>query len=167
MASYKQSQTTYPYFCQSGPGSNTDISMNAIAISPTFWNNGTNLEKGSDCITTNTANGLLFTAPVSGLYYFEIILNCLNNSSTYSDDSGKWGITITRASPLTNSTRSISDNPENIATDGTEYNTQFSTTVYLNQNDTVKMYSAVFTTPVQRYLANSCFFMGYLVGGFS
>ena len=165
MASYKQLQTTYPYFCQSGPGTNTDISMNSIATSPTFWNSGTNLEKGSDCITTNTANGLVFTAPVKGLYYFKIILNCINNGNG-GDDSGDWGITITRASPLSNSTRKITDNPENIATTATEYNSQFSTIVYLNQSDTVKMYSFGFIN-AQTYLANSCFFMGYLVAGFS
>jgi hypothetical protein len=165
MASYKQLKTTYPYFCQSGPGTNQDVSMSTIATSPTFWNNGTNLERGSACITTNTSNGLLFTAPVSGLYYFEIILNCVNEDAA-NPNSGQWGITITRASPLSNSTRSISDNPENISTTAIEYNTQFSTIAYLNANDTVKMYSATFNA-VQRYLANSCFFMGYLVAGFS
>jgi hypothetical protein len=163
MASYKQSQTTYPYFCQSGPGSNTDISMNNIATSPTFWNNGTNLEKGSDCITTNTANGLLFTAPVKGLYYFKIILNCLNQSNP-GDDSGDWGFIITKSGSST--IRKIADNPEFFATTVTEYNTQFSTIAYLNANDTVKMYGSGFVSP-QTYLANSCFFMGYLVAGFS
>jgi hypothetical protein len=76
-----------------------------------------------------------------------------------------WGITITRASPLTNSDRYIIDNPSNIATIVTEYNTQFSTNVYLNANDTVKMYGTQFTNQ-QVYLANRCFFMGYLVAGF-
>ena len=163
MASYKQLQSTYPYFCQSGPSSNTSISINNISTSSTFWNDGTNLERGSASVTTNTANGLVFTAPVKGLYYFEIILNCL--SASLSDDSGTWGITITRASPLTNSDRYIIDNPSNIATITTEYNTQFSTNVYLNANDTVKMYGTQFTNQ-QVYLANRCFFMGYLVAGF-
>ena len=161
MASYKQLQSTYPYFCQSGPSSNTSISINNISTSSTFWNDGTNLERGSASVSL--ANGLVFTAPVKGLYYFEIILNCLSGS--LSDDSGMWGITITRASPLTNSDRYIIDNPSNIATITTEYNTQFSTNVYLNANDTVKMYGTQFTNQ-QVYLANRCFFMGYLVAGF-
>ena len=165
MASYRQSQSTYPYFCQSGPSSNTDTNITSISTSSTFWNGGTNLERGSASVTTNTSNGLVFTAPVEGLYYFEIILNCLNNSAT-GDDSGTWGITITRASPLTNSDRYIIDNPSNIATTGTEYNTQFSTNVYLNASDTVKMYGTQFTN-LETYLANKCFFMGYLVAGFS
>ena len=165
MAAYKQSQTSYPYFCQSGPGTNQDVIMNTIATSPTFWNDGTNLERGSQCITTNTSNGLVFTAPVSGLYFFEIILNCINEDGENSN-SGEWGIIVTRASPLSSSTRYLKDNQEYYSTTTREYNTQFSTIAHLNANDTVRMYSATFSS-AQRYLANSCFFMGYLIAGFS
>ncbi len=163
-ASFKQSQSTYPYFCQSGPSANTDTNLASICTSTTFWNGGTNLERGSACITTNTANGLVFTAPVKGLYHFTIMLNMLNQSNT-GDDSGYWGITITKSGVATN--RTIQDDQENIATTTTEYNTQFSTIAYLNANDTVKMYSTGFTGNLQTYLANSCYFMGYLVAGFS
>jgi hypothetical protein len=165
MASYRQLESTYPYFCQSGPaagsGTSQDFSMNTIATSPTFWNNGTNLERGSECITTNTANGLLFTAPVNGLYYFKIILNCINQSGA-GDDSGDWGFTITKSGTATN--RYITDNPEYFSATDTEYNTKFSTIAYLAKDDTVKMYSARFVN-AQTYIANSCFFIGYLVAG--
>ena len=163
MASYRQPKNTYPYFCQSGPSSNTSISINNISTSSTFWNDGTNLERGSESVTTNTANGLVFTAPVKGLYYFKIILNCLNNGST-GDDSGMWGFTITKSG--TSSDRYITDDPGNIATTATEYNTQFSTIAFLNANDTVKMYGTQFND-AETYLANRCFFMGYLIAGFA
>jgi hypothetical protein len=162
MASYRQLQSTYPYFCQSGPSNNLDTSINDIATSTTFWNGGTNLERGSASVTTNTVNGLVFTAPVKGLYYFKIILNCLNQSATGNND-GTWGFTITKGS--TPSNRSITDNPGNISTTTTQYNTQFSTIVFLNSADTVKMYSSGLTD-TETYLANKCFFMGYLIAGF-
>ena len=163
MASYTQLQTSYPYFCQSGPSADTETKISSISTSSTFWNGGTNLERGSASVTTNTTNGLVFTAPVKGLYYFKIILNCLNNGAT-GDDSGSWGFTITKSGTSTN--RYIIDNPSNIATTATEYNTQFSTNVYLNANDTVKMYGTQFANE-EKYLANRCFFMGYLIAGFA
>ena len=163
MASYNQLQSTYPYFCQSGPSANTDTNINGISTSSTFWNGGTNLERGSASVTTNTANGLVFTAPVKGLYYFKIILNCINNSST-GDDSGTWGFTITKSGTSTD--RYITDDPGNIATTATEYNTQFSTIAFLNVNDTVKMYGTQFTD-TETYLSNRCFFIGYLIAGFA
>jgi hypothetical protein len=165
MASYKQSQTNYPYFCLSGPSTRDDYNLTQISTSNTFWNS-TSLEKGSDSVTINSTDGLKFTAPVSGLYYFKISFCCLNNSAT-GDDSGIWGITITRASPLSNSTRFIGDNPENISTEGTEYNSQFSTIAHLNAGDTVKMYTDGGFSSVQDYFANRSFFMGYLIAGFN
>lgn len=162
MASYRQPEDTYPYFCQRGPSSDTTTNINGIATSSTFWANG-NLEKGSSSVSLT--NGLVFTAPVKGLYYFKIILNCLNNG-TINNDSGSWGFTITRASPLTDSDRYITDNPGNIATTTTEYNTQFSTIAFLNENDTVKMIGADFAD-LETYLANRCYFMGYLIAGFA
>jgi hypothetical protein len=163
MASYKQSESNYPYFCQSGPGTNQNTNITTISTSTTFWNNGTNLERGYESITTNTAGGLVFTAPVKGLYYFKIIFNCINQSNN-GDDDGIWGFTITKSDISSN--RYITDNPESISFTDKEYNTKFSTVVYLNANDTVKVYSVGFTG-LQTYLANSCFFMGYLIAGFS
>ena len=164
MASYRQSQSTYPYFCQSGPDTNRTTKLTDIAISSNFWNgNSNNLERGSACITTDTANGLVFTAPVKGLYYFKISFCCLNNSNT-GDDSGIWGFSITKSGTSTN--RVTADDPSNISTTETEYNTQFSTIAHLNVNDTVKMYSNNFTSE-EIYLADKCYFMGYLIAGFS
>ena len=163
MASYRQPENTYPYFCQRGPSSDTTTNINGISTSSTFWANG-NLERGLQSSISLT-NGLVFTAPVKGLYYFKIILNCLNNGSI-NNDSGSWGITITRASPLNNSERYITDNPGNIATTTTEYNTQFSTIAFLNEGDTVKMGATDFVD-LETYLANRCYFMGYLIAGFA
>lgn len=163
MASYRQLQSTYAYFCQTGPPNDVDISLGAISTSSTFWNGvSANLERGFSCITTNTANGLVFTAPVKGLYYFKIILNCINQSATGTDNAN-WGITVTKGSTSTN--RFITDNPDNMATQSVEYNTQFSTIAYLSANDTVKMYGTG-SSSVERWLANRCYFMGYLIAGF-
>ena len=165
MASYRQLESAYPYFCQSGPGTDTATNITSISTSNTFWNGGTNLERGSACIVTTGApgGGLVFTAPVKGLYYFKIILCCINNSAIGAD-SGNWGFRINKSGTLTN--RVIDDKPGNIATTATEYNTQFSTIAFLNVDDTVRMYSTGYIDD-EIYLADKCYFMGYLVSGFS
>lgn len=155
--SYKQSQSAYPYFLYSGGGTGTTNITAALANNTTFFNTNT-LESG----TTGFTNGT-FTAPMKGLYFFRIVLNCINNNSA-ADDSGTWGFRITRSGTPEN--RIITDNPGNKSTANVEYVTQFSTIAYLNAGDTVRGYSIDFAD-VEIYLTNQNYFMGYLIAAFS
>lgn len=158
--SFKQPQNTYPYFCFSGPATTGSYTITSAAAGNSIFS--TQLDLGSN----HFSNGV-FTAPVNGAYYFQIILNVINNSAT-SDDTGNWGIKITYANS-TVSYRVVTDNPENIATTGTEYVTQFSGVVYLDSNSTVQMYGNGFASSgnTVEFTANQSFFMGYLINRFN
>lgn len=155
--SYIQPKTTYPYFSYSG-GKTTLASINvALDISSNFFE--TKLEEGSTDLSL-----CRFTAPTKGLYYFEILFNCRNNTGS-GDDTGQWGFAIKKGSNP-EIFRFVTDNPEYFSTDGTEYNTRFSTIVYLNAGDYVRGVVNGFSAG-QFYLVGQNYFSGYLISAFN
>ncbi len=157
--SYKQSQSTYPYFSVTNSTSTSNPLDTLLASSTTFFNTDVNSGAGT------YSNGK-YTAPVKGLYYIEVILNCVNQSGS-TDDSGEWGVAFKQNSTdSTESTRYITDNPGSRSTQDIEYVTRFSTILQLNVNGYVRVYSSGFSD-AEMYLSYRNYFTGYLIAAFN
>ena len=159
--SYKQKQSTYPYFCITNSARVEDgVLAGLLGADTTFFD--TSLETGG-------ASGFdkgKYTAPVKGLYYVSIILCCRNNGTPGNDD-GYFGFAFKRA--ITDSAetfRTTTDNPGNISTTTREYISTFSTIVRLDANGYIRVYSSEFEN-AQDYMANSSYFMGHLITAFN
>lgn len=156
--SYRTSQSTYPYFCINNNTTTTNLLDTILASNTTFFNN----DAGSGAGTYSNGK---YTAPVKGLYYIEVILNCVNQSAA-NDDSGEWGIAFKQNSTdSVESTRHVTDNPGDRSTQDVEYVTRFSTILQLNAGGYVRVYSSGFTE-FETYLSYRNYFMGYLIAEF-
>lgn len=156
--SYISVGNNYPYVCVTGPVADQTIVLSFNNARDFIFK--TVLEGGLNNFNTTTG---IFTATIKGLYKFEIIFNCMNNTGT-NDDTGELGYEIKKNNVTT--VRFIRENPEARSTTSVEYTMGFQTIVSLNVNDTVNLWLNGFTD-AQKYLANTCYFTAYLIAAFS
>jgi len=102
--SYYSVEGNYPYVIVNGTGNKT-MSLNSINTDGYFIFSNV-LEDGLNNFNTSTGT---FTATVKGLYKFEALLVCKNQSG-FADKTMEWGFKITKNSVSTN--RFTVDNPE-------------------------------------------------------
>ena len=159
MTGFKEIQTNYPYFIATRNGDVAIGGGNTLKIMPFNYELTDN---GSDYSTTTYK----FTAPVKGLYQFNVGLSIINNNITgadEADDSHTWG--FRKNHEMTGATfYQLADNWGNRTNNASQLSRGFSISVPMNSNDTM----CVFYDEKEDFevLMSESIFSGHLVKEF-
>lgn len=149
-------QSNRPYFCATG---NQGAWQNMDAGWTTIVFNTTNVNNGS---SYNTSNGL-FTAPVSGLYYFEMSMYCQKLGGGVTDYAHPIfiinGSFTTRQSSYTTNYRMRG---RTYIAGVYSFDTQINDVFYLAAGDYVQTY--VYNSVLQQWYPPYAQFTGFLIG---
>jgi hypothetical protein len=161
MTGFKENGVNYPYFIATRSG-NIQIGNNANALALLPFNQDLT-DNGNDFNTTN----FTFTAPIKGLYQFNVGLSIINNDIAGSDeanDSHTWG--FRKNDGLSGAiSYELADNWGNRTNNASELSRGFSISVFMSANNTMAVYYAG-KTDIEIFMSSSIF-SGHLVKEFS
>jgi hypothetical protein len=159
--SYFEVATSYPYFYYKNSADQDQGNSTVFAFDTKVYDNGNTATNGNTVISNR------FNAPQKGLYFINVTVSIINQSSP-SSDPFKWGIYQTNSANTAIYSTVVYDEWESQVTTGIEYNKSLSSIFFMNSGD--KIYVSRETTgsgTIQTLSANRCHFSGYLICPFS